>query len=498
MKYQVCLILLICFLPGRELSAEDAIPNFRKLLDESEYHSRAAQFEESMKLIREQSESKRPSIGLRFTKIVPDSQAEAGGLEVGDILVRANEYILANGSSSILDMEGTRTLHIYRHRQDQIYEIEVEEGLIGVSWSENWQPELHYLRSKNRGKWDRDVLVGCLARLEDPDLAETAWHRAMQAGYQPDLLSTQMGIDLANKQYRADEAIKLARSLNLEDPSIPEVIHPYTLYLAATASSDYALMRKILEVWPYSFEVDSQFIAYMERRQKELSHRWGQNVLIPSEFVKSMYADDILPNSRATLYHAAVKALPKWQRGEPVHVERDTGHYEVYRFGPPYPVPNFELSMRFIIKPTNVRGSRFAKAININLKSEPGLTNFDREPSEEQDLMSLRLHYEVDVEEPGSVIITELFDDEFVTYRTDKNLKFDGKTTHELRILRCQGMGEMLVNGKRVFLGPVSEEKGTGFFIQLVGVTADITEVKCVEYIAREVNRLESSRKKRP
>lgn len=486
MKSLSCYLLLACFLLCANSQAADVIPDFRMRLNESEYKSRAARFEEALKLAKEKAESNLPSIGLRFAEIVPDGQAENAGFEVGDILVRVNEFVLATWASSISEMEGTRRLHIYSHRQDQMIDLEIEEGLIGVKWKEHWQPELQFLRSDNRGKWDNDVLVGCLACQEDPDLAETAWNRAVQAGYRPDVLSTQMGIYIANKQYRPDEAIRLSRSLDLSDPTIPYKIHPHSLYLAATASSDYGLMRKVLEVWPYSFTVDPRLILLIQNHQKKLSERWDQPILVPSEAIRSMYADDLLPRVRATLYHSAVKALPKWQRGETVHVERDTGYYEVYRFGPPYPVPNFELRMRFKIKPTNIRGSRFAKAINIRLKTEPGLTNFDREPSDERDLMALHLHYEVNVDDPGAEIITELYDEEFATYRTDKNLKFDGTSIHELRIIRCQGMGEMLVNGKRVFLGPVPEEKGTGFFIQLVGVTADIIELKCVEYIAQE------------
>lgn len=484
------LCLLVCLFvgvsPGFSAEPEASLSGFRPLLDESEYQSRASRFSESMESAKQQAATKLPALGLRLGVVEPDGQAAHAGLEPDDYLVRVNDRVVSTLQTSIKDIEGPRTLQIYQHRHDRLIDIEVEEGLIGVRWMEHWKPELEFLRSENRGSWDRHVLLGCLARESDPDLAETAWHRALQAGYSPDTLSLQFGIYLANKHYRSEEALRIARQLDLTDQTVLDTVYPYSLYLTAFASSDMALLEKVFEAWPYAFEVEPELIAAMRARQEKLAEDWETDLLIPSEAVKTMYADDLLPRSRAALHYWTYDALPKWQRGESVQVEIDTGHYRQYRFGPPYPVPNFEFRVRFTVKRTNIRGSRFAKAININLKTEPGLTNFDRTPSDEHYLMSLRLHEEVEVDDPGTMIITDTFDEELRTQRVDRNLKFDGETVHELRILRCGGMGEMLVDGKRVYLSPIPEEKGTGFYMQLVGITAEILEVKCVEYIERE------------
>jgi hypothetical protein len=193
-------------------------PEFRELVKGDEYARRMRAALATVDVPALEA-SKAPAVGLEITKVAEGSQAERKGIRAGDyILDLDGEPLAYSWQLGALRKDRTQTLLI--HRADgSAKSVDVREGRIGIWQGTQWAPELEYVRGAKRSpEWEGDVLVGLTRQREDPPLAETAWHRAIAKGYEPDALSDETGAHIAASRGRYEEAMAFAWLALRADP----------------------------------------------------------------------------------------------------------------------------------------------------------------------------------------------------------------------------------------------------------------------------------------
>jgi len=171
-------------------SAGAAENPFRELLSEQRYEEEKAQAKQHFREAAKLSVANMPLTGAEVFAVRPGTPAENAGLKVGDLIYRIENQTLWGES-----------LWVRRPKRDQqFYSVSAERGKmtfwvppgpIGVVHRPFNRIDLAYLKMRNNRsqEWDKDVVLACLNWQTDAVLAETAWHRAIDRGYSPDVLS---------------------------------------------------------------------------------------------------------------------------------------------------------------------------------------------------------------------------------------------------------------------------------------------------------------------
>ena len=163
---------------------------FRELLNEQTYEDEKARMKQSFEQTAKLSVAGMPLTGAEVFAVRPDTPAANAGLRSGDVIYRIENQVLWGES-----------LWSRRSKRDQqFYSISLDRGKntfwlppgpTGIVHRPYNRIDLAYLKLRgNRSpKWDKDVVLACLKWQSDAALAETAWHRAINSGYSPDVLS---------------------------------------------------------------------------------------------------------------------------------------------------------------------------------------------------------------------------------------------------------------------------------------------------------------------
>jgi hypothetical protein len=189
-------------------------PVFRKLTEAAEWDRQFAKAFSDLGNLDRLKDSEHPSAGIRIDRVDEGTQAEAIGLKVGDIIREIDRQPV-----------GQKEFRTFREDHDQqmtlvgtdgmAREVTIRPGTVGFNGRPVVRPELVYLRQGARSvKWDAYAAVGAARCIDDPKLAETAWHMAMKAGYVEDWLSDYCGAQIAWRQGRSQEAVDFCALLN--------------------------------------------------------------------------------------------------------------------------------------------------------------------------------------------------------------------------------------------------------------------------------------------
>ncbi len=171
-------------------SACAAENSFRDLLSEERYEEEKARMKQQFEWAAQLSVAKMPLTGAEVFLVRPDTPAANAGLKSGDVIYRIENQTL--WGESLWIRRPIRDQQFYAVSPDKgKLTFWVPPGPIGVVHRPFNRIDLAYLklRTNRSAKWDKDVVLACLKWQTDAALAETAWHRAIDNGYSPDLLS---------------------------------------------------------------------------------------------------------------------------------------------------------------------------------------------------------------------------------------------------------------------------------------------------------------------
>jgi len=235
-----------------------APPAFRQVLHAAEYQPRFERALAELGDLKILAAVKGPPAGALVTSVKPGSAASQLGLQEGDTVVA-------------IDGAQVWTAGIWSDRQTGPHELTVVNAagerrsvrspgdLSGSDVKLQWRPEQLFLQGKQRdARWEREALVGIVKRASDPDLAETAWNRAVAAGYVPDYLSAYCGAEIAMSQGRPAAALDYAWFARQADESRGELVQPDILYRVAIANYKLQQAAEMVRQFPGLVVVDPQ------------------------------------------------------------------------------------------------------------------------------------------------------------------------------------------------------------------------------------------------
>ncbi|MHC5543185.1 hypothetical protein ACYOEI_33600, partial [Singulisphaera rosea] len=174
-------------------------PEFRKLIDDAEYARLAAPHADALKKGVREAATKTPDHGLKVSGVLAPTPLEARGVGRDDIVVAADGKNLWGRQIDAEKPESVR-LRVYSSAQDRTRELRLTTSL-QTAFSIVRRPELVHLRSKNRNAaYDLDVFIALTTATTAPDFAETAWSRALKAGYPRNRLVEASGSEIALAQ----------------------------------------------------------------------------------------------------------------------------------------------------------------------------------------------------------------------------------------------------------------------------------------------------------
>ena len=179
---------------------------FRKLLSDADYQRLSAPVVSRLPQALKEAATKLPDHGLKISGVFAPGALEAAGCHPER---RDHERLMAKnyGAATASRARDPIRVRVYSEKQNGFRELKVTTDL-GLAFSIYRRPDLAYLRSKDRNAaWDSDTFVALAAASSAPNLAETAWHRALAAGSPRNRLCLASGAQLALAQGRPETAL---------------------------------------------------------------------------------------------------------------------------------------------------------------------------------------------------------------------------------------------------------------------------------------------------
>jgi hypothetical protein len=256
-------------------------------------------------------------------------------------------------------------------------QVTISAGKIGVNLSPFVRAELMYLRRGKRDvKWDALVAVGGANCTSNPDLAETAWHHAMKAGYKPDWLSDFCGMQIAWRQGRNEEAVAFCASFHTRTgiPPTLSVEHTTQQLAAANFKIEQAMaMRMTAEPGPWKVEGDvGGFLQGLLEAHRQLpeKQRVGPSPSEIASYVKSNLLKEMEPRSTHNEDYDKYNrdAMAKLAKQEqPLEMSAPTAHYRAFQLIPKADAGHVELIVRAKLFATDEQTSRYNKHLVVGL-----------------------------------------------------------------------------------------------------------------------------------
>ncbi|MGD0090971.1 MAG: hypothetical protein ABSE73_13720 [Planctomycetota bacterium] len=133
---------------------------------------------------------KRPAFAQRILEVVEGLPAHAQGVKPGDLLTTLNgSLVRGNDGLDPFRSSGVDRLGIWSKDQG-LRELSFEAGPIGITFEEQWIPELSYLRGPDRNAaWDAAMVAAAYYHTRDRLATEAALAHAMQTGCKSPLVA---------------------------------------------------------------------------------------------------------------------------------------------------------------------------------------------------------------------------------------------------------------------------------------------------------------------
>ncbi|MFO1093839.1 MAG: hypothetical protein U0992_11085 [Planctomycetaceae bacterium] len=451
-------------------------PELREIVPAADYDERAAPFADRIQALRESIAENAPAYGQQVTRVAAVGWATDNDLQPGDVLVRSGDKLL--WGDSLPPFNSTTPLQFFLAASNRRRTLRVEAEDISAQFSSYWRPEHLYLAAKRRhSRWDDFVLLGILARGSDPDLAETAWKKATDAGYRPDVLSDQVAAEIALVQNRPGVAADFASFVNWNAESESEEIYPLLLYRVAMANFHWKRAQEIVMTGRGLFESLNP-VAAVRLIEMHKSRPEPERLLPPpsqrlDKLLRSDLADRILGSNPSTIEHFQSDL----RAGSPIRMTADTARYSTMAFELPEPTPNLECIIRFTGKPTESVYNRYTRWFVVRVIALTPAGEQPRDPYFDSQLTMLAITESGAVRAGCGGRYSEC-------YMTDPTVERLEGREHEYRIVRFGGQLELFLNGHRILYGPVPDGPyPVQFEMTAVGSTIDISAIRLAEYL---------------
>ena len=206
-----------------ELVVPKSPPEFRQVVHPDAWQRRFDAALAELGGVKGLEEAKAPHFGEEIIFVENGGPAHALGIVAGEIITQVDDMALRG--VDLKDARRNRPQKITvvgKNAQARI--LDINPGKIGVDIEAVFRPDLVYIRQGTRGPaWDAFAAIGAACSQSDPALAETAWRRAIAAGYQPDFISDLCGAVIAWRQGRNDEAVAFLAVMETRQKRHPEL-----------------------------------------------------------------------------------------------------------------------------------------------------------------------------------------------------------------------------------------------------------------------------------
>jgi len=443
-------------------------PGFGLQLAQEEYERRLDAVWSKLDLATLES-SKAPPRGVRITAVQNDTYTQQLGLKPGEFITHfgGDQKIWSMYSDWPVGPQDIRVVDV----SGVVRTVRVPGPKPQIELATQWQPELIYLRSDQRNpKWDKPVLVGLLACETDPELAETAWHHAVNSGYKPDTISDACGSVIAFKQGRhADAVAFLWRLLQAAKSGEEYPIRKILIYRIALGNF------KLIEGAPFTGNLISRkHLGDIVEMHRSLPPE-KRAVQPPHVRMKSMARIDLCGLAtnylKDTWKQSAMDAIAK---GRPFHLGAPDAHYERVGFEAPYPVSNARLSLQFRAWPSSNKRTKYAKIFIVSIADK----SYERHRAE--GWASDRIvEASFEMAHDGPNVYLRHSSRNIISNYVDPALHLDKASWHSLEMIKIDGQAEIFIDGSRVAYVPADTRVSDMWFhLRANGMQVDIKDLK--------------------
>ena len=470
----------ILLMGGRTFAGDDPLEwrppsgkaQFRKLLSDADYQRLSAPFVGRLPQAVKEAASKLPDHGLMISGVFVTGALESQGVTLNDVVTKVNGEDLWGRYSDASD--DPIRVQVYSARQDRLRDLKVATDL-GHAFTVYRRPDLAYLRGKARNAaWDRDTFVGLVAAGSAPDLAETAWHRALAAGSPRNRLCLASGAQLSLAQGRRRSALDFW--YEAEHNGGPEPLDPLLAYRVMIANYKLERARELSRSHPKLLPnladgLETLVELHRARPPQERA------TAAPSVQARDMHRRD----ARADLIGLSPEAenpfLDLLTNRDVFHTEPNSDHYTLIDLHESQGLGDFDLGLALTMAPSDKRRANFVKLVRLTLSGT--------RKTESRDHAEAGHIGQVELEVPSGFSLHHCEPGDDVSF-PDPMVASDGKGPNAIRFVRVGGQIEVFVNGRRVLYQPILPDlKLQSIRFQAVGTSIDVTEFTLDELIPR-------------
>jgi hypothetical protein len=453
-------------------------PEFHELLKGPEWDKQFAKALAQLGDLDALAQSDWPDSGARIMSVDAGSPADNLGLKPGDTVTRIDAEPLLDKEFNTMRQDRDQVLTVVSP-EGKARQVTISPGKIGIGMSPMVRFELIYLRKGVRDKkWDALAAVGAANYGANPKLAETAWFRAVQAGYKADAISDYCGLQTAWRLGRSDVAIAYCMSLQAR-PTVPPgfYVEGAARQLAvANFKIEQALARK-MAVAAAPAEGDQDLANWLQGLLDQHRRLPEAERLLPAPSELAEYVKPSLLKNMEFIQTGE----PEWDRyrhdvrdrlanrPDPEHLTSPSGHFLTIVQWPKTGTEHVELVLHGKMHYTDKDITPWSKVFTA------ALMNCD-----DDKLRSLGLGtaypkmLSVMIDPGGHCRIYQ---------GTEQNALVQFLLTEEvtdqrqftLRLLHAVGRDEVWINQRRVlYLPSLEHPKNIGFHLGVVGVTSDL------------------------
>lgn len=450
-------------------------PAFRNLLSAEEFAKRSHEVLQTLGGVQQLEASAIPDHGIRFLGTVGDSQVAAWNLQPGDLILKADPHDLWGGP--FVNRE-RRRVTVFEMSSGKSRSVTSKPEFFSIFFGGHWRPELTYLRTKDRrnAAWDDFVTVGAACRESAPDLAETAWFRALEAGYKRDGLTEICGALIALVQNRPEVAADFAYLARAAEPKTAKFVSPVALLRVMLACYKLDDAYELCQKYPNQLTGEPRIfraLADVHRSWPESDRRADSPVMV----AERRYRNDLL-NRCLPLTTFARDCAPKLREGNGLYINIDNGIEYPMAFSPPEGVRDLEATVRFSVLgiATGPRECRVEVGLFPPTPENHALILSGSESS------AIKLNALSE-----SRILLNHGHDSYGTLVEGPGYPITLKKSQEVRIIRIGGQVEVWVNGHRILYQPLPplEDPHLALMIRPVSVNVKIENVQFYELLEK-------------
>ena len=483
-KHVLVLIITLLVLTGMGsgvATGQEPGQPFRALLTGEVYQQRLQSALSGMPSVASLEASSMPVSGVRVDGVVPGYQAEGLGIEADDVIVSVDDQ---RTWARWIDWKRTgqaQTLRLVT-RNGKERSVQVQPGLVGVQYYSYRRPDLAYIRRADRNKeLDELVLVGLMMRGQDPDLAETAWHHAIRAGYEPDDLSDACLAVIAREQSRFDDAIGAAMRVPAIDAEHPYRLDPSEVTKIALPRGRFDMLLALDPQLHASWGLEPDRLTSLVQRMQDAGGAGVSPIAAAAKMKRvDLMESAIVMNDPALNTGGDDFGLLTDGAGT---MSRPQGNFTNCYLGFRRPSKDMEMVIRFTMTAPPKR-TQWANIFDVKLVDRDYRR---RHGIDMRKMQTLELRYRatnlglgIERDEEGQAKTEIVFGNPPQGLWSDApDIDLTGPATFEVRIVKVGGFAEMQVNGETVALTPVLEPtENHGIFLMVVGTHVEIHEIE--------------------